>query len=72
MGRNRLTVNNIEELQEKLKAIQEELHKLPNKERDYTEYRKVYMRLKYRLDEESRAYQQDKANNYYHNVVKSC
>ena len=71
MGRNRLSVNNIEELQEKLKVIQEELHKLPMRERDYTEYRKVYMRLKYRTDQESRTYQQEKAFNYYHNVVKS-
>ena len=71
MGRNRLSINNIDELQAKLKLIQEELHKVPMSERDYTEYRKVYMRLKYRTDQESRTYQQDKANNYYHNVVKS-
>ena len=71
MGRNRLSVNNIDELREKLKTIQEELNKLPMRERDYTEYRKVYMRLKYRTDQESRTYQQEKANHYYHNVVKS-
>ena len=60
MGRNGLFVNNIDELQEKLKVIQEELNKLPMRERDYTEYRKVYMRLKYRTDQERRTYQQEK------------
>lgn len=44
----------INELMKKRDAILEEIRKVPNKQRDYTEYRKVSMKIKYYTDENER------------------
>ena len=63
-------MNNIELMREHLNRIKEELSKIPNKERDWTEYRKIYMKLKYRLNTEERERQLNYSKKYYHTVAK--
>ena len=60
----------IENLRTELSNIKEELSKIPNKQRDWTEYRKIYMKLKYRLNAKERERQLNYSKKYYHTVAK--
>ena len=62
----------LEDMREELNLILEELHKKPFNERDYTEYRKLYMRIKYRTNEQDRIRQLNHSKNQRTNLKTVC
>ena len=62
----------IEDMRQELDNILEELHKKPFNERDYTEYRKLYMRIKYRTNEQDRIRQLNHSKNQRTNLKTVC
>jgi len=62
----------IEDMRQELDNILEELHKNPFNERDYTEYRKLYMRIKYRTNEQDRIRQLNHSKTQRTNLKTVC
>ena len=62
----------IEDMRQELDNILEELHKKPFNERDYTEYRKLYMRIKYRTNEQDRIRQLNHSKTQRTNLKTVC
>ena len=62
----------IEDMRQELDNILEELRKKPFNERDYTEYRKLYMRIKYRTNEQDRIRQLNHSKTQRTNLKTVC